>query len=197
MTKQIAGPVHSARPARRAWPMIAAAGLLSVGLVTSAQAKAAGAHGEHAFHPEYYIGLSVGGADVEASQFDDTDVGFRVFGGYQMTPHWGFELGYVNFGEMSDGVDVEIDGFEFSGTGTWEIAPKWDVFGRLGVLYWDDDTLPAGSPLDNDNGEAFAAAVGARWQFSKQLSARAEFAGYDIEDTDNVYLLSVGIEMVF
>lgn len=63
---------------------------------------------------EFYLGASVGQSKIDAGNcddvddgsliscsVDDSDIGYKVYGGYQFTPHVAVEGGYVTLGETT------------------------------------------------------------------------------------------------
>lgn len=87
---------------------------------------------------------------------EDTDIGYRNFGGYRFTRHWGVELGYSDLGRGNGGAEpaayaVEKFGYQTSawtlaGTGVLPLGETFSLQGRLGwSMATPDATLaPAG-----------------------------------------------------
>jgi len=80
---------------KAAFAVILPAALLAISAPASAQQSDAG----------WYIGGSYGmtSFDIDTTgiaspSLDDSDSGFKIFGGFQFTKHWGMEFGYVDFG---------------------------------------------------------------------------------------------------
>ncbi len=101
----------------------------------------------------WYAGVSVGSSEVEdfctgipaGSTCDDSDTGFKLFGGKQFSKNWGSEFGFVDLGEATffgpilgfpANVKLEADGFFLAGTGTIPFGQKekFALFGKLGVM---------------------------------------------------------------
>lgn len=157
----------------------------------------------------FYAGVGVGQSTVEIDDsdidFDETDVGWKAFAGYRFMPYFGVEGGYVNLGEPDDtltvedidvDLEVELDGWNLYAVGFWPIGEKWDLFGKFGVIAWDADLKASAAGLsasEGDDGEDLAYGLGFGWNFSERFSLRGEWEYFDIDDADEVYLLSVGV----
>ncbi len=173
----------------------------------------------------FYLGGSAGRTEASdgcdglddigfSGSCDDTDTGWKLFGGYQFTPNFGAEAFYADLGEVSasgiaDGVrvtaDVEIDGFGVSTIGTWPIGDNFGVFGKLGLFRWDIESSATGrrSVSLDDDGIDFTFGIGARYALNESFAIRAEWEWFNElgdEDTigeSDVDLLSAGVVFSF
>ena len=165
--------------------------------------------------PGFYIGASAGQATLEVPlepslTFDENDTAFKVLAGYNFD-FGNFDLGlegaYVHLGEPVIGdstaaVAFETTGFSGFGVAALELGPV-DLFAKAGVLAWDVTARITGSQVppdfqfsDSDNGSDFAYGVGARWNIGR-LGIRAEYEGFDVSDTESLYMWSVGLTYSF
>lgn len=144
-------------------------------------------------------GTTVGGCDKK-------DMGWKVYGGYQFTPHWGAEVGYVDFGKQRWGVaiggvtpaiaEAETKAWQLAATGTLPIVPEFGVFGKLG-LYGSDMDVRANNISANGNSTDYMWGLGAQWYFGRNWSMRLEFerfnnAGNSSIGTTDYDLISIG-----
>ena len=203
------------------------AGVLGVclTLVVTSTAQAAG--------NGWYVGAGIGSADTDASSsdyekdlaglgyatasdVDDTDTGWKLFGGYDFTENWAIEGAYVDLGDVTsdtvvkDGPDdwtprdfvkaatnehpYSVDGFTIAGKGTWPINDQFSIFGKLGVFVWeadiDVDCRGCGaSNSDDESGTDWTGGVGASYNFSNNIGVRIEYERY-ATDRDDVDLFS-------
>ncbi len=187
---------------------------LLAALAGSAFASAGMAYADTGF----YVGGSVGQAKVEDSErfpngtgftkldFDEDDTGYKLFAGFMILPFLGVEGGYVNFGEPEKSflngqahINAQIDGWEGFAVGVLPLGPL-DLFAKAGVLAYDADvkvrangsTLISGSNSDESAAYGVGAAVGLGG-----LKVRAEYTYYDVEDVDDVYMISAGVTYHF
>jgi OOP family OmpA-OmpF porin len=131
----------------------------------------------------FYVGAGVGDFGVEIGAFDDSDIGFKVFGGYQFMKYLGAELEYIDGGTAEDfGLKVDVSGFNLSAMGILPVGEKFNVFAKLGMIFWDADL--SGAARGSDSGEDFSWGVGAGYDFTDQFGARLEYQGFEIEDAD-------------
>ena len=166
-----------------------------------------------------YLGVSVGQSKVKdpgscsdlaglfspgySCSLNDTDVGLKIFGGYQVNRYVGAEVSYVDLGTFKlsasglvTGVPVsaseKIHGYGF-GADLVLSAPISDTFSlsaRGGVLSWTlKDTLSASSSAaslsqeESATGTSFTFGVGARYDFAQNLGFRVEFQRFkDVGD---------------
>jgi opacity protein-like surface antigen len=141
-----------------------------------------------------YLGGSFGNAKVgynPSSNIDvkDDDVGYKLFGGIKFTL-LAAEVGYVDFGKVEDsGFSGEISGFNAFGILSMGLGPI-DVFGKLGGFVWESDFETAQQRYKDDGFDP-AVGVGASVTLGN-LSVRAEYEYYDIDNFDNVSMFSIG-----
>lgn len=92
--------------------------------------------------------LSTSGLPVtRASVTDDSDAGYKLTLGYQITPHIAFELDYVNLGKARTSYEFnglgrytregtyKINGINFSGVFSQPVTEQFSLLGRLGLFY--------------------------------------------------------------
>jgi len=148
----------------------------------------------------WYIGGSYGmtsfdiGGVPAGISVDDSDSGFKIFGGFQFSRHWGAEVGYVDFGKatIGDFGDIGVTALTFAGTGTLPLNESFSLLGKVGMAMWD----ASGSASSGNDGTDLFYGIGARYNFNKNLSVQVE---YEILDTDNdsVNMTSVGLRYKF
>lgn len=155
----------------------------------------------------FYVGLSLGQAELDSgagdiksaleaagatgvvASVDNTDLGWKLFGGYQLNKYFGVEVAYVDMGEFTTDAtyttplgspvhgSAEGDGGLFSVVGTLPVGETFAVFGKMGAFVWDVDATASnsfGMLEDNYNGTTLAYGLGANWQLSRNISLRGE-----------------------
>jgi hypothetical protein len=165
----------------------------------------------------FYVGGSIGQAQIEVPSdvvdvpaFDEDDTGWKLFGGYNWNLalfNLGIEGGYVDFGNPSTalGVDttlaIDASGWNVWGMGGVNLGP-FDVYAKLGAISWDSDATIGGIDPGfgigtlSDSGTDIGYGLGARIALGS-LHIRGEWEQYDIEDTDSVYMFSLGLGWQF
>ena len=159
-----------------------------------------------ASHADGYIGASVGQAYIEVDtgdptipeNFDEEDFGWKAMIGYDfnLPINIGIEAAYVDFGAPSGdvaGTQVEADanGFAGFGTITFDLGPI-GIFGKYGVISWDADLTIDGFDAGSDDGTDPAYGVGVQFGLGS-LDIRGEYEVYDIENAEDVGMLSIGL----
>lgn len=175
---------------------VAAALLVSFIVFAPAESEAGG-----------YIGGSIGQSYIELDagtpavpvNFDEEDFGWKLMVGYNFdfaVITLGVEADYVDFGAPSGdvlGSQIEVDANGFAGFGTagFDLGPV-GVFAKLGVISWDASFSVDGFDAGSDDGTDTAYGVGVKFGLAS-VEIRGEYEIYDIEDSDDVAMLSVGL----
>ena len=155
----------------------------------------------------FYLGAGVGHADQKDTcddlfgSCDDTDVGWKVFGGYKFNRYFAVEGGSVDFGQsdldslfinvntleiVPGTLVVKIDGFFVSGLLEWPLGNSFSLFTKLGMIYWDiefgvtdiveNDALVGD---EDENGTDLFYGLGAQYNFTNQFGIRAEWEKFN------------------
>lgn len=122
-----------------------------------------------------YFGAGLGSADIEGT--DDSSIKF--FGGYR-SGDLGFEAAYHDLGKQQESqfgltASIEVTGMEFSGMGFLSASPGFDLFGKVGLLFWDADLFLTGFPSVSEDGNDLIFGVGAQYSPSQNISVRFEY----------------------
>ncbi|MDN3639165.1 porin family protein [Simiduia curdlanivorans] len=171
-------------------------------LLTLTAAQAANAGSDSGF----YLGGSVGSAVVEAQEtgidLDDSDVGYKVFGGYNfgLVPlvDLALEASYLDFGTQTGDASggeftLATTGLMASGLVGVNLGPV-GLFAKAGIVNWNSDFKELGGNT-SDSGSDPAYGIGAKFQLGS-FQLRAEYELIDIEDADIDYF-SVGAAYTF
>jgi hypothetical protein len=180
-------------------------------LIASMTAAAALAFSPAAFADSGpFIGVSVGNATVSADipdpvdpgfadiSFDDSDFAWKVHGGYAFDLpllDLGVELAYFDLGSPTmdiadEQLGIDVTGIAAYGLAGLNIGPV-GVFLKYGFAQWDAKLALAGLSASEDGSDP-AYGAGLRLTFGS-LEVRGEYEVIDIEDTDDVYMASVGL----
>jgi OOP family OmpA-OmpF porin len=173
----------------------------------------------------WYAGASAGQSkakdivcdlDITCSS-DDTDTGWKIYGGYQFHPNGAIEFGYVDLGKFEGSgtdsflgnvsVDYKASGFTAALVGSLPIGQNFGLMGKLGMFHWDVDVNASssvfGSGSDSSSGTDLTYGLGLKYDFSKTVGVRAEWERFqDVGDENttgqsDVDLLSVGVVFKF
>ncbi len=200
-----------------------------------------GSSAAFAANAEWYVGASGGATKVKdapsSSEFDadlaalgltarssvdDTDTGWKLFGGYNFSPNFAVEGSYADLGELSIKSRVtspvaatvntswEAKTWTLSVVGILPLGYNFDVFGKVGMHYWDADLsatatsgASAASASDDDNGTDLMYGIGADYNFTNNFALRVEWELYQNIGDDNstgesdVDLWSAGVQYSF
>lgn len=154
----------------------------------------------------FSAGASIGSSKIEVDdsgiEFDESDFGWKVYGKYMFNENWGVEMGYVNLGNPSDnilGIDIEVeaDGIDAFLIGSLPANESFDLFGKAGVIAWDAEISAPGVPSEDDDGTDLALGIGGAFHATDTVDIVGEWEWFDIEDSDAVWLLSIGVAVSF
>jgi OOP family OmpA-OmpF porin len=186
---------------------------MRLGLTAFAALALTAAMAAHAdVQPGFYAGAGVGttklsdnGFDDAGVDVDDTDTGFKIFGGYSFNRNLAIEVSYFDLGEVSGGFsdpfignvsfDVGVSGLNASVVGRLPVSETFSLFGKLGIASYDLDAhatiAGVGSASDSQSESDMTYGVGAALSFGGPWEVRVEFEAIDVDD-GTANMLSVG-----
>ena len=180
----------------------------------------------------WYIGANVGQSQAEIDDAkirrsllgggfssttisnDDSDTGYKVFGGYQINKNFAIEGGYFNLGEFGFKATtvpagtlngrIEVQGLNLDVVGMLPITEKFSAFGRAGVTYAESEDRFTGTGLvsvaDRNPSETeanYKYGLGVQYDFTEALGMRVEAERYRINDAvgndGDIDLVSLGL----
>lgn len=161
----------------------------------------------------FYGGVSLGQAKVRDAcdglpagfTCDDKDSAWRLFGGWQVNRTFAAEAGYANLGNVSSSgpgvsASAESRAWDLVGVAGMPVGPV-TLFGKAGAYHSSTDvSSTVGNASDAKTGLTFGA--GAKYDFTRNLAARAEWqrynnvGGQNVGTTD-VDFLNVGLQYTF
>lgn len=170
-----------------------------------------------------YFGASIGETDaglgvsdfndgsIISGDVDDSDTGWKLFGGYRFNENVALEGGLYNLGEVtfngtSNGAgflfaagpvsaDVEADGFFAAVVGTIPFN-KFSVFGQIGFHSWDADvklTDSSGSFSGDDDGTDPLYGVGVAYHPNDRVTIRGALEVFTEILEEDIELLSISV----
>jgi OOP family OmpA-OmpF porin len=186
----------------------------------------------------FYIGLSVGQSKVEIEDSflptpggvtassvskDETDTGFKLYGGYRIHRNFALEGGWVDLGSFkatrnvtapavgSLSAEIESSGPYIDALGILPLQ-QFNLFAKLGAMYATTKTtlsrtgavvfVPGANTTPEESEVEFKFGLGASYSFTRNLAIRAEYerffdVGSDETGEGNVDLISIGITFRF
>jgi len=172
--------------------------------VIAALALAASMAAQADTQPGFYAGAGIGTTKVGDDNFsgpgvDDSDTGFKIFGGYTFNENWGVEVSYFDFGEASasdggDSVSVGVTGLSAAAVGRLPINDMFAVYGKLGFASYDVKAkfnvagFGSGSASDSDSDMIYG--VGGALSFGGNFEARLEYEALNVDGDANMISVS-------
>lgn len=162
-----------------------------IGALVLALPSAAMAQGFTGADSGWYLGGGIGQSQIDVdlsdsepgTTLDDKGTSFRIFGGYQFNKHFGVELGYSDLGEAKGNEPgfgafaFEAKAWDLVAVGTLPLANSFSLIGKLGFYKGDIDFSGGGESLSESNTD-LTYAIGAQYDFNKNLGVRAEWQQY-------------------
>jgi Outer membrane protein beta-barrel domain len=150
-----------------------------------------------------YLGASLGQANIDINavnvrtQIDGDDTGFKFLAGLRPLDWFAVEASYVNFGEVEQGIlATETDGISAFGVFFAPVGPV-DLFAKAGLISFDTNIDVDGlGTVYQEDGTDLAYGVGVQLRLLS-LGIRAEYERFDIDDTDDANMLSIGVTYTF
>jgi OOP family OmpA-OmpF porin len=145
---------------------------------------------------------------------DDSDVGYKLFGGYKFNKNFALEAGYFNLGNsgfiatVPGGTlngNMKIGGLNLDAVGILPLTERFSVFGRVGINYAktkDHFTSTGGvgittNPNPTANQINPKVGLGFQYNFTESLGMRAEMERYRVDDAvghkGDIDLVSLGL----
>lgn len=160
----------------------------------------------------FYVGGSIGQSqfDVDTGSFsalgataistDDSDTGFKIFGGYQFNRTWGLELGYADFGSVGVrgtaggpfNVTADVTALTVAGVGTVPITGAFSAFGKAGLYLWDSKASSSGTiAATGDDGTDLMLGAGVLYGIDRNVAVQGEIEHFAGDDTITVFSLGL------
>ncbi len=166
----------------------------------------------HAADNGVYLGAGVSqvklddvGNDFDRGNLDDfklDDTSWKLIGGFRPLDNFAVELNYIDLGDESRtiaGQRFEVDGKAYGAyaVGLLPIGPI-DLFAKGGLVRWESKgsfNAAQGFRFDDD-GTEFGYGVGVQARLGS-LVGRLEYEQFDVDHTDGVELLTLGVTWTF
>jgi OmpA-OmpF porin, OOP family len=140
---------------------------------------------------------------------DDSDIGFKLGGGYMFNKYLGFEAAYVDLGKEKFtapgfSADATASGEVVSALGVWPINEQFSLLGRVGAINATVKVSGGGQSVKSTDVK-LTYGVGGAFNLNKQFSVRLEWDRYDkLGNSDpnstgesDVDLISLGVVYKF
>ena len=126
------------------------------------------------------------------------DTSYKIFGGYQVTPHFGWEVGYFNFGKFTYAAAMptgnvngryEIQGANLDLVYTMPLSQRWSASARVGAQYAETrgtyngtGLMPVTAANRTDQNTNAKVGLGLQYEISPSLLVRGEAERYRVKD---------------
>jgi len=145
---------------------------------------------------------------------DDSDIGYKLFGGYQFNRNFALEGGYFDLGKFSYGATTlpagtlsgkfRVRGVNLDAVGILPITQQFSAFARAGVQYArtrdsfvGTGAVPFAFRRASESDANYKVGLGLQYDFTQFLGMRVEAERYRIHNgvsgKDNIDVLSVGL----
>lgn len=157
----------------------------------------------------------LGGAAVTGITSDETDTGYKLFGGYQFNRNFGMEAGYYDLGKSTFSAtapggafnnDTRMRGLNLDLVGTLPLSERFSLLGRVGVAMGRTRATFTGAGAAavadrNDNKANAKVGLGVQYELTRAMWIRGEVERYRVNNgvngRTNVNLYTVGLVFPF
>jgi OOP family OmpA-OmpF porin len=153
------------------------------------------------------VGLSKISTDCPfGTSCDDSDTGYKLYGGYEVAPNIAVEVGYTSFGKTTltaGAAKATVKGSALSLVGAFRVAftPELTGVARLGLAsvtgkYSDN----VGSASESDSKIKLYTGLGLEYAVTKEFKIVGAFDLTNVEvggDSGTTYLFGAGAQMAF
>lgn len=158
--------------------------------------------------PGIYIGAAYGVASLDGENFDDDTQVLKAFLGGKFNDYIGAEVAASDFGEAEgSGYESELTGYSAALVGYLPLGERFDLFAKVGNLWWKNDFTVLGFSDDVTGDELFFG-LGAQLNFGEYVGLRIEWERYEVDlssdeigiDLDTTYdvdVASLGVVFSF
>lgn len=159
-------------------------------------------------------GLLVGGLATTSIDDRDSDLGYKLFGGYQVNRYFAFEGGYFDLGKFGFTAvtvpagtlngDIKLKGLNLDLVFSLPFTEKFSAFARAGVIHAEAKDTFTGTgavnvilPNPSKRGTNYKFGAGLQYDFTRSFGMRAEVERYRINDAvgskGDIDLASIGV----
>jgi len=149
---------------------------------------------------------------------DDSDVGYKLFGGRKFNKNFAVEGGYFNLGEFGFTANTtpagsltgtaKFQGLNLDAVGTLPITQKLSALGRVGLIYTEGKDTFSGTgavtvtnPNPKKSEGSYKYGLGVQYDFTRALALRGEWERYRVNDAvgnkGDVDMLLIGLVYYF
>jgi OOP family OmpA-OmpF porin len=155
--------------------------------------------------PGFYVGAGVGTTKVSDNSFDgtgidDSDTGFKIFGGYDFNQNIAVEVSYLDLGEASasdagDSLSVGVTALTAAAVGRLPLSDMFALYGKLGYASYDVkvhvNIAGFGSGSGSDSNSDLFYGVGGALSFGGNFEGRLEYEAINVDGGD-LNMISLG-----
>ena len=162
------------------------------------------------------ITRGLAGAGLATTSIIDRDrsTGFKIYGGYQLTPNFALESGYFDLGKFgftantsplgSLSGDIRVRGLNLDLVGMLPLSEQFSLLGRVGANYAQTRGAFSGTgavgvtnPNPSESGTNYKLGVGLQYALSDTWAVRGELERYRVKDSignrGHIDMASVGL----
>jgi OmpA-OmpF porin, OOP family len=150
----------------------------------------------------WFVGMSLGrnnsnlttdAPGIQSTNQEEHDAGYKLWGGYRFTPHFGAEVGFLDMGKYTNtgtgacvttpcsanySQQIKSRALQMVGTGALPLSSNIGVFGKLGATYSNtENNCVVGSFTCGSNSRSadLTYGLGLSYDLGKNLNIRSEW----------------------
>lgn len=143
----------------------------------------------------FYAGVSAGKAEADCSgtTINCDSTGWKLFGGYKVTPNIAVEGGYYSLVNAKEDVapnttaEVTASGLGLAGVASYPVGDNFEVFGKAGAMKWEAEGKLTGFATQKDEGTDILLGAGATYKINENFGIRGEYENVGGDLDANMY----------
>lgn len=157
-----------------------------------------------------YVGALVGLTSIAidcgpGESCDDSDTGYKLYGGYEVAPNIAIEVGYTDFGKVTASAgayNAELKGTALSLVGAFRVAfsPEFTGVARLGLASVKGKVSDNLGNSASDSNIKLYTGLGLEYAMSKDIKLVGAFDLTNVEvdgDSGTAYIAGIGAQIGF
>jgi OmpA-OmpF porin, OOP family len=147
----------------------------------------------------FYVGGALGqskdrdiyGGQPDGISCDDSDLGWKIFGGYQFSPNFAAEVAYTDLGEtqLSDAFDrvtFRSKAWEAALVAMYPFPEGFTLYGKLGMYRGETKAASTFADSEKESNNDVTFGFGGRYDFNRNFAVRVEWQRYADVGGDNI-----------
>ena len=146
---------------------------------------------------EFYVGASATSttAQAKSENFDEDDIGWKIYGGYNFIKYFGLELDYRDMGSFAESgspSSADLTAAALSARGILPLGKHFELSARLGYMAWD---LKGDNTVSDDDFD-LTYGLGAAFIIGSHVEIRLEYEILEFTASEGTNATDVDVDTI-